>query len=466
MNRPTCYDRIHIILIPGFGAFDALGQVEYYSGITKLFTNWQHKTHTPVTLHYFDNLPTAAVTTRAAKLRQYLAKRIARGEILDKDGIVLVGHSTGGLDIRQLIWDLHQDENRHFAIDSGQIADSHTIRQRIAGVVFLSVPHWGTNIADWVHDNPGLRATVVADLNAAVAGSQLYLFDAIESQLTGGAAALTDAGMLLALKDALTEANEHFGEPSPLRTAEAQEAFSELSLFFRQMWSDFDVIHDLTSQAYDPDRMSPAHFGEEQREEELKLWDKDPPITTLSYATVGGHAFSFPPDKPVPVLDLTDPCSYADLAMNIPGRGANDFSYRLCYRACAAGPFCGPKRVRKVSRVMGRVPPTPLKVWDNDGIVNTVSMFWPRGEIVLVAADHLDIVGHYELREAPEAEHLKANRQPAREYVAYDCLQSVPGFTARMFRKVWTEIFEFANQASAGIRKRPALPAKEYAAAA
>jgi hypothetical protein len=36
--------------------------------------------------------------------------------------------------------------------------------------------------------------------------------------------------------------------------------------------------------------------------------------------------------------------------------------------------------------------------WDNDGIVNTTSMFWPRGETLLVVADHLDIVGHYRFR--------------------------------------------------------------------
>ncbi len=457
------YDRIHIVLIPGFGAFDALGQVEYYSGVTKLFANWQDKTHAPVTLHYFDNLPTAAVTTRATKLRQYLAKRIARGEILDKDGIVLVGHSTGGLDIRQLIWDLHQEENKHFAIDSGQMAYSESIRQRIAGVVFLSVPHWGTNIADWVHANPGLRTTLVAELNAAVAGSQLYLLDAIESQLTGGAAALTDAGMLLALKDALTEANEHFGEPSPLRTAEAQEAFSELSLFFRQMWSDFDVIHDLTSQQHDLDRISPAHFSDEQRAEELVFWGAHPAITTVSYATVGGRAFSFA-NAPVPVFELTSPCSYVDLAKDFWGRDGNDFSYRLCYRVCAGGPFSGPKRVRKFSRALGRVPPAPLKVWDNDGIVNTVSMFWPIGKIVLVAADHLDIVGHYKPEKA--SAHSKANRQPAREYLAYDCLQSTPRFTYAMFRKIWTEIFDFARQFRAQVRKRPAVPVKKFAVAA
>jgi hypothetical protein len=29
--------RLHIVLVPGFGGFDALGQLEHYSGITPLF---------------------------------------------------------------------------------------------------------------------------------------------------------------------------------------------------------------------------------------------------------------------------------------------------------------------------------------------------------------------------------------------------------------------------------------------
>jgi hypothetical protein len=42
MNRPIRGDRhTHIVLVPGFGAFDALGRVEYYSGITRLFWEWR-----------------------------------------------------------------------------------------------------------------------------------------------------------------------------------------------------------------------------------------------------------------------------------------------------------------------------------------------------------------------------------------------------------------------------------------
>ena len=60
--------RSHIVLIPGFAGFDALGQLEYYSGITSLFKSWRSGNEV---LHYFDNFPTAAVATRATRLRQH-----------------------------------------------------------------------------------------------------------------------------------------------------------------------------------------------------------------------------------------------------------------------------------------------------------------------------------------------------------------------------------------------------------
>src|SRR5215471_18292 len=115
--------------------------------------------------------------------------------------------------------------------------------------------------------------------------------------------------MLLALRDALTEANQNYGKPGPTRTADAQEAASELALYFRQMSTDFHVINDLTSEAHDSKEKSPAHFDEAERKQELEFWE-DPHICTLSFATVGGRAYRFASGEPAPVWELTNPFSY------------------------------------------------------------------------------------------------------------------------------------------------------------
>jgi len=37
IRRTAVSSRRHIILVPGFAGFDALGQLEYYAGVTPLF---------------------------------------------------------------------------------------------------------------------------------------------------------------------------------------------------------------------------------------------------------------------------------------------------------------------------------------------------------------------------------------------------------------------------------------------
>ena len=80
-----------------------------------------------------------------------------------------------------------------------------------------------------------------------------------------------------------------------------------------------------------------------------------------------------------------------------------------------------------------------MAVWDNDGIVNTTSMLWPDlQETRLVAADHLDIVGHYVLRDtvpSPDAS--------GRRYASVDALKSHTAFTQDAFDRVWEDVFDF-----------------------
>jgi triacylglycerol lipase len=111
-----------------------------------------------------------------------------------------------------------------------------------------------------------------------------------------------------------------------------------------------------------------------------------------------------------------------------------DCMYRTCYRACAGGPFDPPKWNKEEGKRLSLQQ--PIEIWDNDGIVNTLSMFWPMGENVLVHADHMDIVGHY----TPVLAHPGSGRK----YRAYDLLKSNSGFSDARFEEIWNEIFAFA----------------------
>ena len=428
--RTSSTQRFHVVLIPGFAGFDALGQLEYYSGITPVF---QAVRAANQVLHYFDNFPTAAVVTRATRLRSYLAKRMVRGEISIRDDVTLVGHSTGGLDIRWLLWDLHH-RKEPIVVDGGVEVEAGKILRCLRRVVFLSVPHWGTNIADWVRGQGVLRRAVVGELRAAVAGSQLVVLDQIENLIAGGAAYLTGAALLRAVQDALREANEHIGRPTPARKAEAHEAASELGLYLRHMASDFGAIDDLASRPQRGKPVSPAHFGAGDRKKELKL-GRD--IKFRSYVTIGRRPFRFDPGCPAPPWELAKPWTYPEISKDTALSAGTDVVYRLCYRACAGGPFQQPVPNGKVTRRFSGAPHHALEVWDNDGIVNTMSMLWPRGENVLVPCDHMDIVGQYKP--------IEADRGEGRKYRAYDLLKSESGFGDKIFKEVWKEIFAFSR---------------------
>ena len=431
--------RTHIVLIPGFAGFDALGQLEYYSGLTKLFKNLRTAN---AVLHYFDNFPTAAVVTRARRLREYLAKRMARGEISNRDSVTLIGHSTGGLDIRLLLSDLHDlKENGEVIEVDGVAVEPKALINSIHRVVFLSVPHRGTNTADWVKAHWVLRRTVIEDLRTAVAGSQVSAVERVESAIAANTASITGAQIYRAVQDALDEANEDNGEQTPFRKAEAHEAASELALYLRHMASDFRAIDDLTSQARHIKRAikpeSPAHLSAEERESEE---DRLSAIEFLSYVTLGKRPFRFDPGKPAPVWDLANPFTYPEISKDNAISAGTDFMYRACYRACAGGPFVAPKEIKAVATRVS--PKQSIEVWDNDGIVNTLSMFWSLGTNVLVHADHMDIVGQYRSE--------RASRSSGRRYSTYDLLKSNSGFDKEVFNEVWTDIFNFALGRASG----------------
>jgi triacylglycerol lipase len=456
--------RVHVVLVPGFAGFDALGQVEYYAGTTDLLLRWQQarrRQRPRVVLHYFPTLPTAGVATRAHRLRTYLSKRLARGEIQPEDTIALVGHSTGGLDIRRMLYPPADDDPLH--LDGGDhwrdahktavpIAHDQILRQ-VTRVVFASVPQYGTNIADWVRAHATLRRTVIAEFQAAVEGARLrHLEQAMSALLTQVAHLTRDPDLVLAARDALDETQATTADPTV--QADAQEAGSQLRLWLTHAADDFGAINDLASYTQPPQySASPAHHDETARAAERALW-KAHDITTMSIATLARRAYRFDPAAAASPFSLLDPASWPN-NRNTTGAGDMDVSYLLAYRACAGGHFTIPPPladlcvdINRLDTSMfegaqldpdGPAPGTQLAVWDNDGIVNTASMLWPDHEnTMLIAADHLDVVGHY----APRLT-IPSPDPTGRRYASYDALRSHTHFTPRRFADIWTAIFDF-----------------------
>jgi hypothetical protein len=422
-------DRLHIVLVPGFAGFDALGQLEYYAGVTPVFRQWQSagKHGRQTALHYFDNFPTASVVTRAGRLRRYLTKRVARGSFQTGDTVALIGHSTGGLDIRRLLWDLAEDAADTERVDGGSEIAAASLLDLIKRVVFLSVPQWGTNIAHWVRQNVFGRIAIVAELRASVAASQIPFLCLVQELASDSATGMLNLDLGHALADALREAETRM-DSGPAETAEAQESAAILALWLRHMAWDFAVIDDLCPGS--EDSCSPAHFSLAQRIRETAHWTRYG-IRTLSYATVSPCPFRFQPGRPASELSLVLPWTWPEFTEKAADRPESDLVYRACYRACAAGPFRYPQPEIPVPDG-GR----PIQVWDNDGIVNTASMLWPSGSATrLVECDHMDITGHFE--------RVPAENGKPRRYLAYDLLKSGSAFGRHAFTTLWKEVFDF-----------------------
>jgi hypothetical protein len=405
--------RAHIVLVPGFAGFDALGQIQYYAGTTDVFREWLagSASHDAV-LHYFDNLPSGAVKTRAKRLRKFLAKRITRNEFQSGDSIALVGHSTGGLDIRQLIADLQTDPGEPLYVDGHAKAQTETpsvastrspvtageLLAQIERVVFISTPHHGSNLPDAVAQHARVAKLALRLGRLCVSLARVLPRFAIER---AGDRVRIDS--VLAILDALREADVRNFKGDQDATADALEAHAQLSLFLDHMASDFAVIDDLLTR----------------RRFAGGPWPSS--ITTRSYASVS-HSPSRS-DQP----------------------GMTDVLYRSFHFLTTRGAFKAAAPVAEWLSTEHGLGDVAIDDAASDGVVNTRSMFWEHGgPTKLVAADHGDIIGHYRLAHVARAEDGK--QPPGRRHDGYDFFKSGTKFSEATFRQLWLEIFEFCAE--------------------
>jgi hypothetical protein len=503
--------RTHIVMVPGFVGFDGLGQLGYYAGTTDIFQGWKAQAPTPraagAVLHYFDNFPTASVATRAFRLREFLTKLIARGIIADQDHLSLVGHSTGGLDIRRLLLDLDTQPAAPPVMDGPRLAavsdGPHTVQvpasailspNREVKVAFLSVPHHGTNIASFIEEAQ-YREVIRSAITVARIGLEANrgsLPELLEPFLGRNP---LNSQIPLAVLDALRESDLRAG--SERERAYEREAHADLLLWLGHMESDFGAIDDLRAGA-PLGSESPAHFDDPKRAAELSACQRlqirtrsyatrvAAPATTLSRSqitgtlsgelakaslraslkvaaasvvrapevlragvSVLGNAIKAAPSlvaQAMTALPLVPgairyaPGNVIAALRAAIGHEASDLVFTIAYSMCSYRQFPGRPRLtlpRFDAAGAGEIGP-----FDNDGIVNTLSMGFaqpsPDHEILLVDdCDHADIIGHYGLQE------IQMHNGHGRRHSRYDFFKSGSAFGEARFRRVWEDVFSF-----------------------
>jgi len=457
--------RRHAVLVPGFVGFDALGRIPYYSGISRIFADRRREPDAaPVSVYYFDNFPTGSVAVRGEELHYFLAKQVARGEFLDGDRVTLIGHSTGGLDIRALLGRLGRGADAVLHVDGDCAVPDHQLRALVDRVVFLSVPHYGTRGADVLAPlGPAIQRIV------AVAAETVALNRGPRARFRQRVLERPPRSELgRAVRDAYQDTDE-IGDATPHDLATARSARHATVAWLEHMALDLSALEDLGTQpkaSRDPAERSPAHFDRRARSAELAQWS--PALTTRSYATMIDPE-TVHPSSAIRALTrglvaIADRSTLATVARGLSSGlsrlatrpnaaleavllslldGVEEQPFELGYLTCASRdqPFADSAFLPPSLRIFGtdeRIPTSTIEPTDNDGVVNTQSMLWPwqpespdRHSFVLVDVDHGDIIGHGPI-----------DPPPGRR--SYDLLASPRPITNARLTAVWREIYDFA----------------------
>lgn len=402
--------RTHFVLVPGFGGFDALGALSYFDGVADLLRGDDR----PISVCAFANLPTAGVETRAAALRRWLIDQLRRGALCpDKDDTLhLVGHSTGGLDIRVLLRTMRDDETRKDPDGD----DVREILNHLRSVQFLSTPHYGTTLASY---------RVFAALFSGLARGS---YSTLRATRQWGAGALAKAfrrlptgkGWVQAIVDTAADFDP---DSDALTRALGRASYFDALKWLHHIGDDTSALDDLIPEPFEARQREASHPVEAPR----ALRAIQMPVATDTYRCFEQSDPAFRSYVTVARVDPTAPYDLFAIA---------DFLFRK-------RPFAGwsPRTVKLLEGGATR----ELSVTDHDGIVNAVSMVWPTPEAsVIVEADHGDIIGHYTSTQRTTSGAASPRRR-------YDLLRSDAGFDAHRFQVVWRAVRDFAltHEASA-----------------
>lgn len=387
----------HIVLVPGFGGFDALGSLRYYHGVTDVLQAADDER--PV--HYFPNLPTASVQTRARSLQVWLSELRNRRVLGRGDDIHLVGHSTGGLDLRQFLINLRKQRKAG--------ANGHLpLIDQIRTVQFISTPHQGTALAHRLGRTYSrvLASRLVLRLMyegaRGLRGRGLGVLGRILAPLSPRS---RTADWIDAIIDTLVGCYSREGS---LSSATARGAYFDLLRWLLHMTSDFSAITDLDPAPSSRAPPSPAHAGDIERWEEV--------------AFLGEHGLR--------VRSIVTVAS--------PGRVWQSALFNLLHALTAfhpPRPLWRTHTVRELWTGKYRV----LHPADNDGLVNCVSQVWPdEARSRLIEGDHADVIGHFRSRPPPSPAVGATSA-----FHQYDLLNSPMGFDQRRFNRLWEDIGRF-----------------------
>jgi triacylglycerol esterase/lipase EstA (alpha/beta hydrolase family) len=336
MGRP----RHHIILVPGLFGFARLGGFDYFTHVEEALANRFLECGADCEFVSVSSPPTGSIVHRT----QVLMDAIQQACSEDTGAIHLVGHSTGGLDVRLLA-------------SPTAWPDAPEWFDRVRTVTSIATPHYGTPLAYFFTTMAGTRVlealSLLTYMTLQAGGPPLTV-------LTPLIAAIGRLDQALGIDNKVLEKTIEL-----LLSFLGEEGQSEVREWFDGIRSDQGAIIQLT-----PESMDIFNAGVENN-------------PNLRYGCV---VTRMPPPGPVRLLkNLRSPINALSAAV---------FStlYVGAGRTSKVYPPPGPTpEVREYLELkLGRELDNSL----NDGLVPTMSMIW--GDVLWAGtADHLDVLGHF-----------------------------------------------------------------------
>ncbi len=332
----------HVFLVPGFFGFSSFGRLKYFNGVGEIVQRELERTGMRANVVEIDTLPTASIRRRAGHLLEKVRACTER----DPGPVHLIGHSTGGLDVRLLVCpnaDLQSQVQQ-------------PVLERVRTLVTVATPHLGTPLANsfsGAFGRPALKLFAILMFYVLQYGR---LPVGIGLQAARWVTRLDDyVGLKNTVPDEIFE--KLLGE---LGTEERQQLLD----FLDGVGNDQSLLFQLTEAGCD---LLNATTGRPD-------W--------LRYASVLTCA---------PRANLRN---VWENSVNVYAQGLHGIYgalYMLARRTDTRWlPTLSSSLEEALLLELGRVPDAR----DNDGIVPTLAQTWGE-HLGAVRADHLDVIGHF-----------------------------------------------------------------------
>jgi hypothetical protein len=363
----------HVYLVPGFLGFANLGRLTYFGHVRRILAARFAALGLDAHIHMVRPPPTASLPIRATRVAEAIAATAKRGG----GPIHLIGHSSGGLDVRLLTAP---------GVGLPTTLDTEQLAARVQTVVTVSTPHHGTPLASFFTTLRGQQLLQLLSLNTIYVLSFGHL---PLSALLWMGSLVVRFGDLVSNSELL---DELFGRLLEDFTVGRRRAVRAL---LRDVVRDQALMLQLT-----PEAMEVFNASVLER-------------PGIRYGTV--------------VTQAARPSLRSTLAVGLdPAAQVTHAVYGVLYQLIASTaprqlPRLASHQVRALRRAYGAMPPVDA----NDGIVPTLSQAW--GHVVHAAvADHLDVLGHF--------------RDATHDPPHVDWLVSGSGFDRRRFEALWGDV--------------------------